>query len=164
MLRRPEGGRRRAQAVALEEEAEDVLPLFDDASAEPEPDGARPHVRGPSSVPSVSTVILAEVSTSLREIGAFAKLAANSEEDQREVRLVLKRVSDVATSTFGAGAKTMLFGSGPRAVTTRRRLDIGILNLDVWTSSCWGGFQEKGQTKASSMLKKLLNKLRKTSW
>ena len=156
------------QAVALEEEAEDVLPLFDDASAEPEPKtvpGRRPDPEDHHRVPSVSTVILAEVSTSLtREIGAFAKLAANSEEDQREVRLVLKRVSDVATSTFGAGAKTMLFGSRATGLSLPGGdLDIGILNLDSLDIQRAGaGFKRKDRTKASSMLKKLLNKLRKT--
>ena len=156
------------QAVALEEEAEDVLPLFDDASAEPEPKTVpdrRPDPEDHHRVPSVSTVILAEVSTSLtREIGAFAKLAANSEEDQREVRLVLKRVSDVATSTFGAGAKTMLFGSRATGLSLPGGdLDIGILNLDSLDIQRAGaGFKRKDRTKASSMLKKLLNKLRKT--
>lgn len=156
------------QAVALEEEAEDVLPLFDDASAEPEPKTVpdrRPDPEDHHRVLSVSTVILAEVSTSLtREIGAFAKLAANSEEDQREVRLVLKRVSDVATSTFGAGAKTMLFGSRATGLSLPGGdLDIGILNLDSLDIQRAGaGFKRKDRTKASSMLKKLLNKLRKT--
>merc|ERR1719174_1690049 len=91
----------------------------------------------------------------------FKRLAAHSKEDNQAVKMAVQAVSEQATAVFGSAAETILFGSGAFGLALPGGdLDIGILNVDVQVQE--SSMKRKDRTKASTMLKKLLNRLRKT--
>lgn len=103
-----------------------------------------------------------EVSARLtKEAMRFKRLAAHSKEDNQAVKMAVQAVSEQATAVFGSAAETILFGSRAFGLALPGGdLDIGILNVDVQVQE--SSMKRKDRTKASTMLKKLLNRLRKT--
>ena len=96
------------------------------------------------------------------DIAEFMKSASPSREEEDEVRLAVEKLRETANAVFGSEASTVLFGSRATGLALPGGdLDVGILNIFDDIRNAGAGFTRKDRDKIASMLKKLLNKLRK---